>query len=63
MAEILHKLNYNVDVINWDNHEFKPEISYDLVIDNNNNLERLKLDLPKHCFKIFKNLLLTQKIT
>ena len=46
MAEILHKLNYNVDVINWDNHEFKPEISYDLVIDNNNNLERLKLDLP-----------------
>jgi glycosyltransferase involved in cell wall biosynthesis len=53
MAEILQKLNYNVDVINWDNHEFKPEISYDLVIDNNNNLVRLKLDLPKHCFKIF----------
>jgi glycosyltransferase involved in cell wall biosynthesis len=53
IAEILQKLNYNVDVINWDNHEFRPEISYDLVIDNNNNLERLKFDLPKHCFKIF----------
>jgi len=42
IAEILNELGYNIDVINWNNTTFLPNKKYDLVIDNHNNLERLK---------------------
>ena len=41
IAEILNELEYNIDIINWDNTTFLPIKSYDLVVDNHNNLERL----------------------
>jgi glycosyltransferase involved in cell wall biosynthesis len=53
IAEILRELDYNVDIINWDNNSFLPQKKYDLVLDNHNNLERLNDLLPPGCFKIF----------
>ncbi len=41
IAKILNELNYNVDIINWDNSIFIPKKEYHIVIDNNNILERL----------------------
>ena len=53
IAEILNELEYNVDLINWDNTTFLPGKSYDLVIDNHNNLERLSSYLKPEAIKIF----------
>jgi len=53
MAEILDELGYNVDVINWNNTTFLPNKKYDLVIDNHNNLERLKDSFNGDTKKIF----------
>jgi glycosyltransferase involved in cell wall biosynthesis len=53
IAEILKELEYNVDVINWDNSSYLPNKDYDLVIDNHNNLQRLSPWLQKTTYKIF----------
>jgi glycosyltransferase involved in cell wall biosynthesis len=53
MAEILDELGYNVDIINWDNHTFVPDLDYDLVVDNHNNLKRLENYFSKKTLKIF----------
>lgn len=53
IAEILNELGYNVDVINWDNTKFLPQKSYDLVIDNHNNLKRLCNYFDKKTLKVF----------
>jgi len=53
MAEILNELEYNVDVIHWNNTTYVPVKAYDLVIDNHNNLERLSPNLPAACKRIF----------
>jgi glycosyltransferase involved in cell wall biosynthesis len=53
IAEILNELEYNVDVINWNNTTFLPNKKYDLVIDNHNNLERLKDFFNENTVKIF----------
>jgi len=53
MADILKELEYNVDVINWDNNTYWPDKTYDLVLDNHNNLKRLAPLLPAHTIKIF----------
>jgi glycosyltransferase involved in cell wall biosynthesis len=53
MAEILKELEFNVDVINWNNNSFIPQKSYDLVIDNHNNLERLHQFFGTQTKKVF----------
>lgn len=53
IAEILHELEFNVDVIHWDNIAYVPNKDYSLVIDNHNNLERLLPYLTKNTTKIF----------
>jgi glycosyltransferase involved in cell wall biosynthesis len=53
IAEILNELGYNVDVINYNNTTFLPAKKYDLVIDNHNNLERLKDYFNADTRKIF----------
>ena len=53
IAEILKGLEYNVDVINWDNTSYLPNKQYALVIDNHNNLQRLSSFLPNAAHKIF----------
>lgn len=53
IAEILNELEYNIDIINWDNTSFVPFKSYDLVIDNHNNLERLSDFFIENTKKIF----------
>lgn len=51
IAETFLKLGYAVDVINWDNREFKPKRDYSFCIDLH-NLERLTPFLKKECVKI-----------
>lgn len=53
IAEALDELGYNVDIINWDNISFIPIKKYNLVIDNHNNLERLKQHFGEDTIKIF----------
>ncbi len=53
MAEVLKELEFNVDVIHWDNTTFIPMKKYDIVIDNHNNLERLSPFLSAGTRKIF----------
>ena len=53
LAEILNELQFNVDIINWDNTTMIPSKSYDLVIDNHNNLERFSTYLDAKTLKIF----------
>ena len=53
IAEILKELEYNVDVINWDNTSYLPNKQYALVIDNHNNLQRLSSYLTNVAHKIF----------
>ena len=53
IAEILKELEYNVDVINWDNTSYLPNKQYALVIDNHNNLQRLSPWLQHTTHKIF----------
>ena len=53
IAQILDELGYNVDVINWNNDTFIPAKKYDLVIDNHNNLARLKDHFKQNTRKIF----------
>lgn len=51
IAETFLKLGYAVDVIDWDNREFKPKREYSFCIDLH-NLERLTPFLKKDCVKI-----------
>ena len=53
MADILSELGFNVDIINWDNDKFIPDVDYQIVIDNHNNLYRLSNLLSPNCLKIF----------
>lgn len=52
MASTFLDMGYSVDVINYTNHEFKPEKDYSVFIDELLNLERLSPLLPKDCIKI-----------
>jgi glycosyltransferase involved in cell wall biosynthesis len=53
IAEILKELEFNVDIIHWDNTTYLPKKNYNLVIDNHNNLERLLPFLTENATKIF----------
>lgn len=53
IAEILKELEFNVDIIDWNNTTYRPIKQYDLVIDNHNNLERLLPFLKTNTKKIF----------
>ncbi|MBU4223855.1 glycosyltransferase [Patescibacteria group bacterium] len=53
IADILLERGYGVDVIDWTNTTFIPKKDYAMVIDVNQNLERLTPLLPKNCVKIF----------
>lgn len=53
IAEILLDRGYIVDVIDWTNYHFVPKKQYSIVIDVNQNLERLTPFLPESCIKIF----------
>jgi glycosyltransferase involved in cell wall biosynthesis len=53
IAKILEELEFNVDVINWDNTTFLPCKNYELVIDNHNNLERLFTYFNENTTKIY----------
>ncbi|HEU5053374.1 MAG TPA: glycosyltransferase [Hanamia sp.] len=53
IAQILDELGFKVDVINWNNTTFLPNKKYDLVIDNHNNLARLKDHFKQDTRKIF----------
>ena len=53
IADILLERGYGVDVIDWTNATFTPKKNYAMVIDVNQNLERLTPLLPKNCVKIF----------
>ena len=53
IAEILRELEFNVDIIHWDNTTYIPNKNYEVVIDNHNNLERLKPYLSESTRKIF----------
>jgi glycosyltransferase involved in cell wall biosynthesis len=52
MAEIFLDHGYNVDVIDFTNDTFQPRKKYDMIIDNERNLERLSAFLPD-ALKIF----------
>lgn len=53
ISKILSELEYNVDVINWNNDLFEPSKKYDLIIDNHNNLYRLGNYFDEYSLKIF----------
>lgn len=53
IAEVLKELGYNVDIINWNNEEFRPVKTYSIVIDNHNNLERFRSFFSNDVVKIF----------
>lgn len=53
IAEILLERGFAVDVIDWTNSKFRPKKKYSIVIDVNQNLERLSGILAPSCAKIF----------
>ncbi len=53
IANVLLERGYAVDVIDWTNSHFVPKKQYSIVIDVNQNLERLTPLLPENCVRVF----------
>jgi glycosyltransferase involved in cell wall biosynthesis len=53
MVRSFLKRGYEVDIISWQNHTFKPRKKYNFFIDIHSNIERLAPLLDKDCIKIF----------